>query len=79
MQLIVSTFELRNMICAVENTFVAVNLHTWRSWTLMISGKALNSSDRSESMLIVSGIVCSKMEPDSFTEKEYKNYIHAVV
>ena len=36
----------------------------------MISGKAVSSSERRDSMLIVSGIVCSRMEPDSFTESE---------
>jgi hypothetical protein len=64
------TFELRNMICTVENTFVLVNLHIWRSWTLRMSGKVFNSSLRSACMLMVSGIVCSKMELDSFTESE---------
>jgi hypothetical protein len=70
LQLLAPTLELRNMIWAVENTFVAVSLHIWRSWTLTISGKALNNSLRSESMLMVSGIVCSKMELDSFTESK---------
>lgn len=59
-------------MCTVDTYLLAVSCQMCKSWTLTMAWKLFSRSALKRSMSIVSGIVCSRMRHDSFTENERK-------